>query len=115
MCLYCPRNLDNDLFLNDTYVKAIFYQPSENLYHTCAQLQLSTCVIQIFSGLIQTNYYMSCSVSHIAKVGGVKRNAAWCSFIRVHNVTDCLLHNYARDNQDFPVSPCKCVCIALEI
>ena len=50
-----------------------------------------------------------------AKVGGVKRNAAWCSFVHVHNVADCLRHNqnYARDNQEqgdiFPVSPCKCV------
>ena len=45
---------------------------------------------------------MSCSVSHIAKMGGVNRNAAWCSFVRVHNVADCLRHNqnYARDNQD---------------
>ena len=64
---------------------------------------------------------MSYSVSHIAKVGGVNRNAAWCSFVPVHNVADCLRHNqnYARDNQEqgdiFPVTPCKCVCIALEI
>ena len=46
---------------------------------------------------------MSCSVSHIAKVGGVNRNAAWCSFVPVHNVADCVRdnQNYARDNQDY--------------
>ena len=75
-------------------------------------MQLSTCVIQIFSGLIQTNYYMSCFVSHIAKVAGVKRNAAWCSFVRVHNVTVKLC---ARQSWLVPVSPCKCVSIALKI
>ena len=96
------------------------------IYHTsttkaASYMQLSTRVIQIFSGLIQTNYYMFCSVSHIAKVGGVNRNAACCSFVPVHNVADCLRHNQndARDNQEqgdiFPVSPCKCVCIALEM
>ena len=53
--------------------------------------------------VIKINYYMSYSVSHIAKVGGVNRNAAWRSFVRVHNVAVCLRHNqnYARDNQDY--------------
>ena len=82
-----------------------------------------SCITHMLSCMYGAAFVVdvSCSVSHIGKVGGVNRNAAWCSFVRVHNVAYCLRHNqnYARDNQEqgdiFPVSPCKCVCIALEI
>ena len=65
---------------------------------------------------------MSCSVSNITKVGGVNRNAA----LGVHSfpfITSRIAYVTIKITREttntmliiFPISPCKCVCIALEI